>query len=143
MKTREQELIIYRNFEERDEKLLHDMTSLMCGGLGERADGEKMAEVMYRCMHCLLELAGNYGFYGNLWHCFLSDLLVNNENSYSRACEIRGAVEGSINKAVLHDIVIFKELFDYDFSDLVKELGIDGFDLITDYTSSDLSLIDI
>ncbi len=137
MKTREQELIIYRNFEERDEKLLHDMTSLMCGGLGERADGEKMAEVMYRCMHCLLELAGNYGFYGNLWHCFLSDLLVNNENSYSRACEIRGAVEGSINKAVLHDIVIFKELFDYDFSDLVKELGIDGFDLITDYTSSD------
>ena len=39
---------------------------------------------------------------------------MNNKNSYSRACEIRGAVEGTINEAVLHDIAIFKEFFDYD-----------------------------
>lgn len=137
MKTREQELIVYRKFEENDAKLLHDMTYLMSSGQGDMPDKEKMAGVMYACMHCLLELAGNYGFYGNLWHCFLSNLLVNNENSYSRACEIRGTVEGSINQAVLHDIVIFKELFDYDFSRIVEELGINGFDLITDYASSD------
>lgn len=137
MKTREQELIVYGNFEENDAKLLHDMTYLMSCGQWEMQDKEKMAGVMYHCMHCLLELAGNYGFYGNLWHCFLSNLLVNNENSYSRACEVRGAVEGSINQAVLHDIVIFKELFDYDFSPIVDKLGIDGFGLITSYTSSD------
>ena len=96
-----------------------------------------MAGVFYNCIYCLLELAGNYGFYGNLWHCFLSNLLVNNENSYSRACEVRGQVEGTINRAVLHDIVIFKELFDFDFSNIVEKLDIDGFDLITDYESND------
>ena len=82
-------------------------------------------------------MAGNHGFYGNLWHCYLTNLLVNNENSYSKACEIRGEVEGTINRAVLHDIVIFKEFYDYDFSDMAKTLSVDSFDLITDYQSSD------
>lgn len=39
-----------------------------------------------------------------IWH-----LLVNNENSYSLACEIRGEVPGSINQLVLHDMAVFKE----------------------------------
>ncbi len=137
MKIRDQELIVYRNFEENDANLLHDMTRLMEYDLQSRQDREEMAGVFYNCMYCLLELAGNYGFYGNLWHCFLSNLLVNNENSYSRACEVRGPIEGTINRAVLHDIVIFKELFDFDFSNIVKELDVDGFDLITDYESND------
>ncbi|MDE6972929.1 MAG: ATP-binding protein [Lachnospiraceae bacterium] len=137
MKIREQELIVYRNFEEHEAMPLHDMAWLMGAGQRGEEDCGQRANVMYRCMYSLLELAGNYGFYGNLWHCYLAHLLVNNENSYSRACEVRGAVEGSINQAVLHDIVIFKELFDFDFSDLVRELHIDGFDLITNYVSSD------
>lgn len=137
MKIREQELIVYRNFEEYEAMPLHDMAWLMGAGQRGEEDCGQRANVMYRCMYSLLELAGNYGFYGNLWHCYLAHLLVNNENSYSRACEVRGAVEGSINQAVLHDIVIFKELFDFDFSDLVRELHIDGFDLITNYVSSD------
>lgn len=137
MKIREQELIVYRNFEKQEAELLHDMAWLMENYLSEETDREKKAEMVYHCMYCLLELAGNYGFYGNLWHCYLSHLLVNNENSYSRACEIRGRVEGSINQAVLHDIVIFKELFDYDFTGMVNMLGIDSFELITDYESSD------
>ena len=82
-------------------------------------------------------MAGNHGFYGNLWHCYLTNLLVNNENSYSKACEIRGEVEGTINAAVLHDIVIFKELFDYDFSDMVKALQVQGFELVRNYVCSD------
>ncbi|MCM1126255.1 MAG: ATP-binding protein [Lachnospiraceae bacterium] len=131
------ELIVYRNLEESDAKLLHDMTGLMEYDLQKMQDREAAAGIFYSCMYSLLELAGNYGFYGNLWHCFLSNLLVNNENSYSRACEIRGQAEGTINRAVLHDIVIFKELFDYDFSELVRALSIDGFDLITNYESND------
>ena len=137
MKIRDQELIVYRNFEESDSKLLHDMTRLMEYDLQRQQDREEMAGIFYNCIYCLLELAGNYGFYGNLWHCFLSNLLVNNENSYSRACEVRGQAEGTINRAVLHDIVIFKELFDFDFSNIVRDLDIDGFDLITDYESND------
>ena len=134
---REQELIVYKDFEENEGSLLYDMSWLMAHYKDEYYNQEDMAGLMYDCIHRLLEMAGNHGFYGNLWHCYLSNLLVNNENSYSKACEIRGAVEGTINKAVLHDIIIFKELFDYDFSDMVKTLCVDGFELITDYISSD------
>lgn len=137
MKIREQELIVYRNFEEHEAELLHDMAWLMENYLCEDVEADRKIQKVYHCMYCLLELAGNYGFSGNLWHCYLAHLLVNNENSYSRACEVRGGVTGSINQAVLHDIVIFKELFDFDFSDMVRVLRIDGFDLITDYEGSD------
>ena len=34
----------------------------------------------------------------------------------------------TINRAVLHDIVIFKEFYDYDFSDMAKTLSVDSFD---------------
>ena len=78
MKIRDQELIVYRNFEESDAKLLHDMTRLMEYDLQRPQDREEVAGIFYNCIYCLLELAGNYGFYGNLWHCFLSNLLVNN-----------------------------------------------------------------
>ena len=44
--------------------------------------------------------------------------LVNNENAYSKTCEIRGKVEGSVNQIVLHDFEIIKSLFDFDFGKL-------------------------
>ncbi len=108
---REKELIIYRDFE--DGGLLSDMVQLM-ESFQER---EENRMVLYRCIHRLLEMAGHHGFYGNLWHCYLTNLLVNNENSYSKACEIRGEVAGTINQAALHDIAVFKEWFDYDFTE--------------------------
>lgn len=134
---REQELIVYKDFEKDEGKLLYDMAWLMEHYGDEYYNREDMAALLYECIHRLLEMAGNHGFYGNLWHCYLSNLLVNNENSYSRACEIRGPVEGTINRAVLHDIVIFKEFFDYDFSHMVQTLGVEGFDLVTEYSASD------
>ena len=41
-------------------------------------------------------------------HCYLTFLLVNNENAFSTACEIRGAVNGSINELALNDFGVFK-----------------------------------
>ena len=133
---REQELIVYKDFGETGQ-ILYDMAFLMEHYQDEYYNIEDMAGLLYDCIHSLLEMAGNYGFYGNLWHCYLTNLLVNNENSYSRACEIRGEVEGTINKAVLHDIVIFKEFYDYDFTDMAAKLHVDCFSLIEDYESSD------
>lgn len=135
---REQELIVYKEFTEEEGRILYDMAFLMEHYRDDYYNREDLAGLLYECIHSLLEIAGNHGFYGNLWHCYLTNLLVNNENSYSKACEIRGEVEGTINKAVLHDIVIFKEFYDYDFSDMAKTLGAaDSFSLITDYESSD------
>ena len=131
---REQELMIYRFREEGD--LLHDMAFLMGHYNDEFYNKEDLCALWYDNVHRLLEMAGNYGFHGNLWHCYLANLLVNHENSYSKACEIRGEIEGSVNDAVLHDIVIVKELFDYDFSSLTQYLGVDGYSIIANYESS-------
>ena len=128
---RENELIVYKNFE--DGELLQDMVWLMENYRSDYYNKEDKASLFYDCIHGLIEQAGNHGFYGNLWHCYLTNLLVNNENSYSKACEVVGAVEGTINKAVLHDIAIFKELYDYDFKDMILALGVDAFHYITEY----------
>ena len=80
---------------------------------------------------------GSHGFYGNLWHCYLSNLLVNHENSYSRACEIRGAVEGTVNAAVLHDIAIFRELFTFDFAAVSRALQVPEFGQVLSYEGNE------
>ena len=131
---REKELIVYKKFSKKEGRILRDMSCLM-EHYREDEKKEKMEALLYRCVHGLLEMAGSHGFYGNLWHCYLTNLLVNNENSYSRACEIRGKVEGTINQAVLHDIVIFKEFYDYDFAPLEAYLGTDALALVMNYES--------
>ena len=129
---REQELIIYRNME--DGHILEDMVWLMENY--DKEDNDKNRKLCYGIMHALLEMAGYYGFSGNLWHCYLTHLLINCENSYSKACEIRGQIEGTVNKAVLHDIKIMKEFFDYDFIDMTEKLQISDFELVLDYKAS-------
>ncbi|MCR5754179.1 MAG: ATP-binding protein [Acetatifactor sp.] len=131
---REQELILYRDLE--DGELLHDMAWLMDHFMDEFYNAEDLAGLFYECIHRLLELAGNFGFHGNLWHCYLANLLVNNENSYSCGCEIRGAIDGTINEAALHDIKIFQEFYQYDFRPMTEKLGVPEFGLIEHYESS-------
>ena len=70
---------------------------------------------------------------GNLWHTYLTFLLVNDENAYSTACEIRGMIEGSINEVALHDFAIMKELFDYDVQELGRNLGATAHEILFDY----------
>ena len=133
---RERELLIYKDFGE-DGRLLEDMAWLMEHYKDEFYNTEDVKALLYECMHELLEMAGDLGFYGNLWHCYLTNLLVNNENSYSRACEIVGNIEGTINAAVLQDIVIFKEFYDYDFADMMDALQVKGFEYILNYEAKD------
>lgn len=131
---REQELIVYRNFE--DDGLLYDMAFLMEHYNDEYYNKEDLAALFYDCIHRLIELAGSHGFYGNLWHCYLANLLVSNENSYSKACEIRGEIAGTINQAALHDIVIFKELYDFDFTPVMETLSVPEYAMLMDYQVS-------
>ena len=97
---------------------------------------EDMATQYYSCLHDLIELSESHGFYGNLWHTFLAYLLVNNENAYSRACEIRGEVKGTISQIALHDFSILKNLFDFDFTLLEKTAGLTDTAFLTDYKAS-------
>ena len=133
---REKELIVYKEFPGQEGALFYDMAWLL-EHYEEKAKKEEARTVCCSCMHRLFEMAENHGFYGNLWHCYLANLLVNNENSYSRACEIRGKVGGTINQAACHDIEIFKEFFDFDFRKMAKELHMDEFKMILDYEGAD------
>lgn len=125
---REEELIVYKEFEDGD--ILRDVVWLM---EHYRSGDGRARPLFYKCMHRLSQQAADHGFYGNLWHCYLTNLLVNNENSYSCACEMRGEVEGSINELVLHDIAIFKEFFDYDFTEMMEVLKVPEFSVILHY----------
>ncbi len=128
---RQEELIIYRNFE--NGKILSDMVWLMDS---YRSGDNRMRPLFFECMNGLLEMAATHGFSGNLWHCYLTNLLVNNVNSYSVACEIRGEVEGSVNQLALHDIAIFKEFYDFDFTEMTEVLKAPEFNVVIDYEST-------
>lgn len=133
---REKELILYTDFE--DGELLYDIAWLMSNYDNEFYNLEDRRALAFDCIHRLIEFAGNYGFYGNLWHCYLANLLVNHENTYSMGCEIRGEIEGSINQAALHDITIIKEFYDYDFASLMEELQVQQLSYLFEYESSSL-----
>ena len=128
---RKQELIVYRNLEQ--ESILRDMTWLMQHYGDDYYNLEDRTALLYDCMHRLLELSVSHGFYGNLWHCYLANLLANDENCYSTACEVTGPVVGTINETVLHDFQILKEIYDYDFTDMTDTLGIQSFSLLLEY----------
>ena len=128
-------LILYRDFE--GSRLLRDMVWLMENYEDEFYEQEDVAGLLYDCMNRLLEMAGKYGFYGNLWHCYLTDILVNDENSYSCAAEMRGYADGTVNRAALHDLRIFKELYDFDLLKMAKALGAEDFDIVLSYEAGE------
>ena len=81
----------------------------------------------------LLRVATDYGFDDNLWHNYLAFFIMTSENPFSITCEKVGASEGSVNGLVENDFRIFRYLFNYDFSKIEKELGINCFSQISNY----------
>lgn len=114
-------------------EILRDMTFLIENYGSEYYNKEDLRSLLFECVNSLLELSVSHGFEGNLWHTYLTFLLVNDENAYSTSCEIVGEVDGSINQIALHDFAIFKELFDYDFTVLEKGLEAECIQVLMDY----------
>ena len=83
----------------------------------------------------LLMLATDYGFDDNLWHNYLAFYIITNENPFSLVTEKTDVKPGSVNHLVENDFKILKELFDYDFSSLERELGIQSFSVFTNYSA--------
>ena len=135
MLARIQECILYRGFSNGE--ILDDMTELI--NLYE-ADEEALKareDQFFKSVNGLVELAGMYGFSGNIWHTYLTFLLVNHENAFSMASEIRGAIKGSINDLAKNDFQIFKELYDFDITVFDKVFGTVCCRVICDYQTPD------
>ena len=81
----------------------------------------------------LLDLATVCGFDENLWQCYLTWLLMTNENSFTLTCERSGSGEGSVNDFAKSDFAVFRRLFHYDFTPLEQALGIRCFSVLCDY----------
>lgn len=88
---------------------------------------------IYTQLKRLLIVATDYGFNHNLWHNYLTFFMVTNENPFSLTCEKVGANDGSVNHFAKNDFRVFKNLFDFDFSAIEEELGIDCFSQLSDY----------
>lgn len=129
------ECILYRDFDHGE--VLEKMTALIEAASEKQEKTEQKKEDFYACVSRFVEMAGLYGFSGNLWHCYLTFLLVNHENAFSKACEIRGEVEGSINELALHDFAIFKEWYDFDLTALDAGFDTSCCRILCDYTNTD------
>ena len=95
-------------------------------------DAELIRDI-YTQIRKLLEVATDYGFDKNLWHNYLTFLLITNENPFSLTCEKVGANEGSVNIFAKNDFQVFYNLFHFDFKPLEDALGIDCFTTISNY----------
>lgn len=107
------QLIIYRNF--KYQNLFEDMSQLLMGV----REGDNVPDP-YALANQLIELAGEYGFEGNLWHCFLALCLANHENAYSVSCEIRGDQGGSLSRLARQDFAVLLQLYKKDIRILDK-----------------------
>ena len=123
---------------------------LLFSNLGENAILDNLSEIfrdfrenkpqpsllirrIYTEIKRLLDLATKYGFDKNLWHNYLTFLLITNENSFSLTAERKGAGNGTVNHFAKNDFRIFRSLFRFDFSEIENALGIDCFSTISDY----------
>ena len=111
------ELLLYKNPENRE------VFDCMLRIASEEFEGFDVKKAAGRIVSHILEVSEKMGFNGNLWQDYLAYNLANDENSYSLSCERRGRMEGSINKAALLDMAVYRELFNTDLSGTDAKYG--------------------
>ena len=124
-------LIMYGDIDE--DCILYQMGEIF----REFEEGTQSNAVLFRKVYTqikrLLTVATDFGFDKNLWHNYLAYFLITNENPFSITCEKIGANDGSVNHFARNDFAAIKNLFEYDFSEIEKSLGIDCFTQISNY----------
>ncbi|MGN0335385.1 MAG: ATP-binding protein [Lachnospiraceae bacterium] len=124
-------LILYRDLGE--DSILRKLSGIFEDFENGTAGSANLTTRIYEQMKALLDTATIYGFDRNLWHNYLTFILLTNENSFSMTCEKVGANDGSVNHFAKADFKIFKKLFDFDFSKIEEALGIDCFTTVCNY----------
>ena len=116
-------LILYRDLGE--DSILLKLSGIFRDFELGLAEKEELTSRIYEQMKALLDLSTQYGFDKNLWHNYLTFILLTNENSFSMTSEKVGANDGTVNHFAKADFAVFKKLFDFDFKPIEEELGID------------------
>ena len=125
-------LLLYSNL--GGDSILENLAAIFRDRETGNADKAELTGRIFKEIKRILDISTVYGFDTNLWHNYLTFLLISNENSFSLTCERVGASEdGSVNRFAKQDFRIFKNLFDFDFGPIEEELGIDCFTTISNY----------
>lgn len=124
-------LLIYGDME--PDSILMQLSDIFRCMDEESQSKEVLTTRVFRQIKRILQVATDYGFDENLWHNYLTFLLITNENPFSITCEKVGARDGSVNYFAENDFRAFKELFDYNFSRIESYLGVDCLSRLSDY----------
>ena len=124
-------LVIYKNITK--DSILFRLSNICQQFAAGNYEKEDLITDIYIEINRLLDISTRYGFDKNLWHNYLAFVLAMTENPFTLVSEKVGANESTVNKFAGSDFCIFKQLFDYDFSEMEKELGIDCFTIVTNY----------
>ena len=124
-------LLIYGDMPK--DSILMELSSIIREFKGENYKKDEIITRIYHQVKRILEVSTDYGFDRNLWHNYLTYLLITNENPFSLTCEKVGTNDGSVNYFAKNDFKQFMKLFDYDFKPMEEELGIDCFEKLQNY----------
>ena len=124
-------LLLYSDMPE--DEILRRLSSIVYDWEHGSAEKDALISRIYAEVKRILDLSTACGFDEDLWQCYLTYLLMTNENSFTRTCERIGARPGSVNHFAKNDYAVFFRLFHYDFSALEQDLGIDCFSVLRSY----------
>lgn len=120
-------LIMYGNMDQ--DCILYKFADIFRRFEMQESSDAQLTQDIYTQIKRLLEVATDYGFDKNLWHNYLTFILITNENPFSITCEKVGANDGSVNAFAKNDFQVFMNLFHYDFSKIEPSLALTAFRL--------------
>lgn len=126
-------MVVYRMSDQ--DSILYQLADVCRELLEGQFDQEELAGRVLSQFHRLLDLATQYGFDKNLWHQYLAWLIATTETPFSLTCEKTGARPGSVNTLAIRDFKLFKELFNFDFTQLEATLNLDCFTIMSHYSA--------
>ena len=126
-------LIIYRDSAEHE--ILSNLGRVFKDFDTKSATDDDLRTRIYAQVRKILDVATKYGFDNNLWHNYLTFLIITDENPFSLTYEKAGWQDGTVNAFAKNDFEVFKTLFDFDFSDIEKKLGINCFSTLSCYSA--------
>ena len=107
------ELIVFSPF-------YNDHEVEQCFALYDEIVKKKITTNANQFVSILIKLAEKYNLSGNLFNSLLTNLLINNENSFTLALERKKDIAPNLKNVVMNDFKIIYEMFNSDFSSLTS-----------------------
>lgn len=125
-------LVIYREL--KDDEILKNMCFIIESTENEDlGNKEEIRTLLFDCINKLVTMADERGFYGNIWQVYITYLLVNSENSYTKSCEMIGEIRDGSNQFALFSLEILRNYLNYDIALLERKLDVFGVSMLKNY----------